>query len=203
MKITSQTIVGQNITILYESLDPQTIDTRGIKSLLKQAMVADIPGMTVVIDPTGPYIIQLGDRRIRVSIQRESQKLADLGEIAFQCHQLVNDPKLIAYGFNYDLHTTVENGDVIAKIKQMFAPCSDELTSKLGGNLLSVTPRLKFERDHILNDLILEPVDATHLSVHLNSHIQRANLSLSPEMLQDGLVSGYQFLITILPSILD
>ena len=116
MKITSLTILGQNITIVYKSLDLQAIDIRRIKSLLQQAMVADIPDAIVIIDPTGPLIIQLGDQRIRVSLQRKTQELTSLGEIAFQCHQLINDRKLIAYGFNYDLDVAVEDGDVVEDV---------------------------------------------------------------------------------------
>ena len=180
----------------------QSIDTRKIKSLFKQTMVADIPDMIVVIDPTGPTIIQLGDRRIRVSLQRETQEPANISEIAFNCHQLVSASKLIAYGFNFDLYVTVDNGDVIAKIMQMFAPCGEDLATKLGGDILSVTPRLKFQRDHVLYDLILEPMDATHLSIHLNVHIEQENQDISSEILHDGLSNVYHYLVSILPSLI-
>ena len=196
------TLSGQNITIAYENLDLQAVDTRRIKGFLKKAMVADIPDMIVVIDPTGPLIIQLGDRRIRTTFQRKSVELFNLWDIAFSCHQLVNDAKLVAYGFNYDISVSIQDENIVDKIMQMFAPCSNEISPKLGGELISVTPRIKFRRDQALYDLILEPVKNNQLAIHLNIHFQFNGVNITPDLLKEHFTSGYEYLKTLIPSLL-
>jgi len=167
-------VLRQNITLVYDSLDLQTIDSSRLKGIMDgKAIVMDTPDMIVSLRP--PIIIQMGDRRIRITLQQESKEIGGLPlwEIALKCHQLVpHQSQLVAYGFNYDVGATVADGNAYTITMDPFVSNRQRIEKALEGHLVSFIPRLKFKRGETLYDLILEPLDEKQITVHLNAHFK-------------------------------
>jgi hypothetical protein len=157
MSIEPPVVLSQNITLLYTSLDLQDIDSSELKGLMgaeAKAMVMDVPDMIVTVYPATPLIIQIGDRRIRITFQRESNDIGPvpLWEVALKCHQLVPQFQLAAYGFNYDLGVLATDGNAQTIALDLFVPDRRMLEDIFEGQLLSFVPRLKFKRDRAVYD---------------------------------------------------
>ena len=170
-----KSIPSQNITLLYDKLDlsPEGIDRTRLRQIGgPKAAVMDTDEMIVVIQPLSTTILQLGDRRIRVTIQKPEK---EVGKIPFwvtahQLHELVKErSKLEAYGFNYDIEVETA-GDGAAILQNLFVPDKALLESKITGKLLAISPRLKYERNNIRYDLNLEPGEGNNVKAHLNAH---------------------------------
>jgi len=82
MEIQIQTVLSQNITLVYDSLDLQAIDSGELKGLMgvqTKPMLMDTPEMIVAVYPPEPTVIQIGDRRIRITFQQHNE---DIGRVA-------------------------------------------------------------------------------------------------------------------------
>ncbi len=206
MDIDIPIVLKQNITLVYDSLDLQTIDSSKLKGIMGgNAMVMDTPDMIVALYPPTPMIIQMGDRRTRITLQKESKDIGSvpLWEVALKCHQLVPPrAQLVAYGFNYDVGATVADGDVQTITMDLFISNRQMLEKILDGHLLSFMPRLKFKRGETLYDLILEPLDEQRITVHLNAHFEDNTLPLQ-DQLEASFRQEFEYLVSMLPSLLE
>lgn len=206
--MTIEVLLSQNITLVYKALDLQAIDSRKLKGLIGdqvQPMVMDTPDMIVVVYPKAPLIIQLGDKRIRIMLQKESKELGSLPlwEIATKCNQLVSESTLVAYGFNYDVGVALAGGNAHATTIDLFVPNRQMIESTLEGHLLSFIPRVKFQREQTRYDLVLEPIDEQHIKVHMNSHFEFDGIILpSQDQLQASFYREYEYLASMLPRLL-
>jgi len=195
-------VLSQNITLVYESLDLRTIDSAKLKGLIASAkpMVMDTPEMIVAVYPPMPIIIQMGDRRTRITLQQESEKIgtAPLWEVALKCHQFVSQSQLAAYGFNYDVRAMVTDGNAQTITMDLFVPNRETIERVLEGHLASFIPRFKFKRGETLYDLIVEPLDEKRIKAHLNAHFEGKSL-LSQDQLEASFRQEFGYLVSMLP----
>jgi len=203
-----EVVLAQNITLVYKALDLQAIETRKLKGFMKgqvKPMVMDTPEMIVVMYPQSPLVIQLGDRRIRITLQKETKNLGEipLWEIASKCNQLVSESIIVAYGFNYDIGVKLADKDAYAATINLLVPDRRMIEDALEGRLLSFLPRIKFKREQTLYDLVLEPKDKHHIKVHMNSHFESKDTPLPSEtQLQGSFYGEYGYLTSMLPRLL-
>jgi len=207
--INVSTVLSQNITLVYDSLDLQTIDTRKLKELVTgtQPMVLDAPDMIVALYSPTRVIIQFGDRRTRITFQQQSKNIGSvpLWEIALKCHELVPDQsQLVAYGFNYDVGFEVADGDAEAITTDLFVPNRQMIENIIEGHLSSFVPRLKFKRGKTLYDLIFESIDEKRIKAHLNAHLEFKDITLpSQNQLEAYFRQEFDYLISLLPKLLE
>ena len=200
----SLALIGQNITIVYKSIDLTDLDSRKIKQLLSdKAVLTEFPNMIVAFDPVGPLVVQVGDNRIRVTLQGESQSLTNLWDVAYRNHLEVKHGDLIAYGFNFDLRVSTPNSDSNEILTKMFLSNQQDISDRLQGKLLSITPRIKYIKDAVIYDLIIEYVDNNKFIAHMNFHYEFEDINLSPDILQKGFVEGYEYLTATLPQLIS
>jgi len=206
MDIDIQSVLSQNITLVYDALDLRSIDTGKLKGFLDaKAMVMDTPEMIVAVYPPHPLIIQIGDRRIRVTFPRESEDIGTvpLWEIAIKCHQLVPQSQLVAYGFNYDVGSVV-TGNAQTITMNLFVSNRQMVEKALEGHLESFIPRLKFKRGETLYDLILEPLDEKRVKAHLNVHFQFKGITLpSQDRLEASFRQEFGYLVSMLSRLFE
>ena len=200
MSFEIEAVLSQNITLVYDSLDLQTVDRnrlRDIASIHTQPMIMDTPEMIVAVYTTDSVFIQIGDRRIRVTVQQSAQQLGGvpIWDIAAKSSQLAPEAKsrLIAYGFNYDVGGRMTEVDVMPTLTRIFVPSVQELEDTLQAQLVSVMPRLLFQRGHTRYDLVIEPVDQRHIKAHFNTHFEWVALALpSPQDLRLSFLHEYE-----------
>jgi len=195
MEFEIQAVLSQNITLVYDLLELQAIDRNALRGLVGPQVnpaMMDTPEMIVAVYSPEPIIVQAGDRRIRITLQQPEEDMGGfpIWDIALKCDTLVSRSKstLVAYGFNYDVSITLsENAHAVTR--SLFVDNLQRIESALGGRVLSLTPRLVFERDHTRYDLLIEVVDEEHIKVHLNAHFQFEGIVLPP---QDKLQASFR-----------
>lgn len=205
MNVDISAVLSQNITLLYDALDLKAIDSRKLKTLMDvEGVLMDTPEMIVALFPTVPLIVQIGDRRTRITLQKESKDVGSipLWDIAQNCNGIAQESgaKLVAYGFNYDLGAEVTDGDAQLTTLELFLSNRQALEDTLGGHFSSFVPRLRFRRDETSYDLILEPLDAQRIKAHLNTHFDVNELP-SKEQLEDSFRQEFAYLTSILPKL--
>jgi len=190
MSIDTSKINLRDITLLYDTIDLQLIDVRKLKNLFDiQPVVMDTPELLVIIFPPIQLVIQLGDRRLRVTHQQPSTQIdaLPLWQIVDTCRKLLTGSRLEAYGFNYNIVAAMKADQFSTVVQKWFFPDPQPLTNLVKGELLAFTPRLKFKRgkgeyDLILehakaeSDLILEQSSFDLLKAHLNIHFAEKRL---------------------------
>jgi hypothetical protein len=206
-----QAVLGQNITLLFKSLELQAIDRNKLRGLLgadDKPAVIDTPDQLVAVFPRGPLFVQLGENRIRITLPQATTDIGvvPLWAIANKCNRLV--PKanswLSAYGFNYDLQATLPTGNARQMVVELFAAAPHRIEAALQGRLVSFVPRLRFERDRVLGDMVIEPVNDQIIQVHLNSHFPVEGTGLpGARKLEASYRREYEFLTSVLPRLFD
>lgn len=210
MVLNTSTVLSQNITLLYDSLDLEAIDSGKLKGLVSsqaKPMIMDTPGMIVAMYPAESLVIQMGDRRTRITLQQHSDDIGNvpLWEIALKCDRLVAETRatLSAYGFNYDIG--VELGENANKaILDLFIPDPGMIEGALGGHLLSFVPRLFFQRNQTRYDLVLEPTTDQGIKIHLNAHFEFEGISLPhQDQLEASFHEEFRYLVSMLPKLFE
>jgi len=205
-----QSILSQNITIVYESLELRFIDNSKLKNLLDEKTrptVMDTPEMIVAVYPPDPIIIQIGCDRVRITLPRNAESIGSvpLWEIANKCDQLVSQGKYfpIAFGFNYDVALTSKTDNTHKMLKDLFIPDIEAVNTKIDGHLLAIVPRLIFTRNDTRYDLILESVDDYRIKAHLNAHFVHKDKPLpSKDELELAFREEYNFFFMMLTRLL-
>jgi hypothetical protein len=176
-------ILKQNITLVYDGLELSAIDTRQLKGLVEsQPVVMDTPEVIVIIFPAEHTVVQMDERRIRVTLQEHSEELGGrpLWDMAVACHRLVDSglhSSLTAYGFNYDAGFVLDE-DSSAKVMDLFLANRRLIEEVAEARLSAFLPRIRFEREAKRYDLALEPVEMERIKAHLNAHFQTDDLVL-------------------------
>lgn len=189
-----EAVVGQNITIVYSALDLQTIDRNKIREVISGVppTVMDTPEMIVAVYAPHPWVVQIGDRRIRINISGEMDGLGDipLWEYALKANELVPADKasVIAYGYNFDFGVRFQDTTLTDVLISKFVLNRQSLEDTLQGALISYLPRLIFKTGDIQYDIVFEPMNNSQMKVHGNVHCQYANIQL-PAL--EGLKSSY------------
>lgn len=189
-----EAVIGRNITIVYDALDLQTIDRNKLRNLAvdSQPTIMDTPEMIVAVYPPNPWFVQVGDRRIRISLPIETPELGEfpLWEYAIKVNELLTPEKsvLIAYGYNFDVSVRFDENTAQKVLNNKFIKDQAQIEAELCGKLISFMPRLVFQSEDIRYDIIFEPLDDQHMKVHLNSHFESKGLNLPDS---DGLKRSY------------
>jgi hypothetical protein len=205
LTVAIEKILNQNITLVYDSLDlsPVHIDRNRLREIAgKNAMVMDTDEMIVAAQPTHAVIFQLGDRRIRISTQQPSK---DIGEFPFwlfaqDLHQLVTRAKLIAYGFNYGIVAKMEH-ESNETFATLFLANRTDLERNLNSTVESILPRLRFKRDNVRYDLILEPQQEGQFTANLNAHFTQDKLP-PQNVIERNYKSEYREFVVLLDRVL-
>lgn len=210
VSIEIQSILNQNITIVFDSLDLHDFSSSELKTLMgkeTRATVMDTPEMIVAIYPPAPTIIQVGDRRVRINMPQNTTELGQvpLWDLAIASASFVPpESNPIAYGFNYDIGATVDEVDVNDLLIQRFVRSPETLNRKLEGTLTSIVPRFRFVRGEVRYDLVLEPVNAERLKIHLNVHFELSGGDLpTGEGLHQAYETEYSRFVEMLPELLN
>jgi len=202
LEVKIESILRQNITMVFDSLDLQTIDINKLKSLFDdQSSIMNTPEIIVAISPEESKIIQIGERRVRVNIQKGMKTIGEIPiwETSSKALDLV--PKkfsLIAYGFNYDVicDLSLNAND---SLKEIFLRNEEKLDSAIDGQILSFSPRLIYTRQNKRYELLLEAVEEVKLKGHLNAHFQREDINLpTSEELKDSYLTEFDYFQDIL-----
>lgn len=205
MHISTPTILSQNITLVYQTLELKSIDSAKLKDIFGDpTVIMDTPDMIVALHPPIPLITQIGDRRIRITMQKQASAIGEvpLWDIAHKCNDLLPQAVVVAYGFNYDVRLEVTNGNLQEFLIGQFIHDRNVVESIVKGKLWSFIPRLKFSRESALYDLILEPLSEYQMKAHLNMHFDRNTLP-PHKQLEIDFYEGYTYLNEILPGLLD
>ena len=204
MGVQVRSILAENITIVYDRLDLHAVDASKLKALTEtHAVIMDTPELIVAVFPASPLIVQLGDRRVRITHQGEHEALGalPLWEIAAKCHQAVpQECKVVAYGYNYDV--LASTGDVAASdaLKMAFLRDQQAFEEAAGGTLRSFAPRFVYDQDAVC-DLTLEPHDANRIKVHMNVHFTADSLPATGQ-LQESYFARFERLVAVLQRLL-
>jgi len=183
MTIKNDGVINQNITIVYETLNPATVDTSKLKTLVTGPVAPtaiEAPDMILIAFPLVPIAIQIADKRVIVGLQGPTDANPDrLAEIAFNCQRIISSKqtKPIAYGFNYDLVVSSPKGiNSVDALNMLVDINTERLNKKINGVLSYIAPRLIFNRGETRYDLILEPRETQSIKAHLNVHFQLSKL---------------------------
>ena len=165
------TYLGSNITLVLDSLDLARVSRDKIRASVSQAAMMDTPDLLVVMAPPG-IVVQIAEKRIIVGDQTQSAPgQVDVWSPAATAFAAANEPKLVAFGFNYNVGVVLEDvTEAAAHLTRLFLPTADTLQALLQVQNLSAVPRLVYSRDSIRYDLRLEPVEGPKIKVHLNAH---------------------------------
>jgi hypothetical protein len=171
MKFKIDAFLGSNISLVFERLDVPEISRDTVRSNFNQAALMDTGDMLVVLHPSG-IVTQFADKRLLVSDQSQSKVGdKDLWNFTWSAVNSLKEYALIAYGYNYDLRTSVEEiGAIQPYFTAQFLPQSALIIEKLESTDLTLIPRLVYTRKHIRYDIRLEPDEMSKLVVHLNAH---------------------------------
>ncbi|MBI4673930.1 MAG: hypothetical protein HY741_19975 [Chloroflexi bacterium] len=174
MPIKVQTILNQNITLLYDALDlgAANLDRNQLRRIVgDDALVMDTSEMIVAAHPTGGVVYQLGDKRIRITVPQPATEIGSvpLWLLAQQAHELNPQGHLEAYGYNFDVLVEM-NADSATLVEKKFVADRADLEATLQGALKTFIPRILFARDATRYDLVLQPQTGAQLIAHLNVH---------------------------------
>lgn len=206
-----EAILSRNITLVYDSINLRHFDTSILKNLFEDKSnpaIVDTPEMIIAAFPELALVIQVGDRRIRITMQRETRDIEDFSiwEVASKTHLQVPPDKhsLVAYGFNFDVGLSVEGRDSKEFIVAAFLASETELAERLGGEITSFIPRIVYIRDGKKYDLVLEPLEDSRIKAHLNMHLDHTDLQLpASNELQAMYISEFAYLQEALERILQ
>lgn len=179
MPVAVQTVLSQNITLVYDALELGAgLDRNRLRQIVgADALVMDTHEMIVAAQPANVVIFQLGDRRIRITTQQPAKEIGmvTLWILAHELNQLAAPGQLTAYGFNFDaLVETTQDAKTL--VENVFSRDRAKLEQDLGGALESLVPRIHYVRDTTRYDLVLQPQEGKNLLAHLNAHMERRSL---------------------------
>jgi hypothetical protein len=205
-----EAVFGRNITLVYDALDLQLIDRNKLRGVIPEITptIMDMPEMVVAVYPPSPWLIQIGDRRIRINIAAELKDLGDfpLWEYAEKCNELVPSDKasIIAYGYNFDFGVRFQDITLQNALISKFVLNRPALEDVLQGTLVSYLPRIIFKNGDSQYDIIFEPMNDAQMKVHGNAHFQYAGIQLpSLEGLKSSYIAQYEYLRNIIEKLLN
>lgn len=197
--------LSTNITLVYDRLPLENIDRNALRNILgtTKVLLMDSPEMIVALAPPSKIVLQLGDRRIRIT--DSDNKPADksgIWSMALQAIKLVLTSKLVAYGFNYDVGIKWCGSQPVREfLKKRFLPNAPEIAKLVEGEIQIPVPRIMFTRGKTLYDLLLEPIDEQDIKIHINAHFQR-NVFPNEKELQKSFVTEFNVFLNILGKLL-
>lgn len=205
-----EAVFGRNITLVYDALDLQTIDRNKLRGVISEITptVMDMPEMVVAVYPPSPWLIQIGDRRIRINVAAEIKELGDfpLWEYAIKCNELIPADKasIIAYGYNFDFGVRFQDNTPQNTLISKFVFNRPALEDALQGTLISYLPRMVFRAGDLQYDIVFEPMNDAQMKIHGNAHFQYKGIQLPPlEGLKLSYIAQYEHLRNVIEKLLN
>lgn len=206
-----EVILSRNITFVFDSLNLRAFDTSVLKEAvegLSAPAIMDTPEIIVAAYPEIALIVQVGDRRVRVTSQLETSDLEDfpISDVALRITKGVpsKQSSLLAYGFNYDVGHEFEDVGTRDAFVLSFMAGANNFAELSGGEIVSFTPRIVFVRDGRKYDLILEPIGDARLKAHMNVHLEHGGAQMpGRQELSQTYSSEFAYFSELLNGIVD
>jgi hypothetical protein len=205
MVATTPVILRRDVTLAYASLDLPRVDANGLRSLagLKAERVLIAPERIVAVYPSASAVLEIEGKRIRATHEQPSQDLAaaTLCQMVLQGHKLAGAPALSAYGFNYAVELTLTDDNLYANMAALLSPNAQKAEALVGGSLvqMSFTPRLVFQRDQALYELMLLSPEGKMMRTTLTAHFEREGIRLpSADQLEAACRNEYEGYVALL-----
>jgi hypothetical protein len=205
-----EAVIGRNITMVYSALDLQLIDRNKLREVIPNMAptVMDMPEMIVAVYPPSPWLIQIGDRRIRINVAAEIEGLGDfpLWEYAIKCKELVPSDKtsLIAYGYNFDFGVRFQGSTPQDVLISKYVSNRNVLEDTIQGTLVSFLPRILFKIGDVQYDIIFEVMNDVRMKMHGNAHFQYDGILLPPlDGLKSSYIAQYEYLRNVIEKLLN
>lgn len=205
-----EAVFGRNVTMVYDALDLQTIDRNKLRGIIPDTTptIMDMPELIVAVYPPSPWLIQIGDRRIRINVAADINDLGDfpLWEYAIKSNELIPSDKasIIAYGYNFDFGVRFQDVTPQSLLISKFVPNRPALEDALQGTLVSYLPRIVFKTGDLQYDIIFEPMNDVQMKAHGNAHFQYSGIQLpSIEDLKSSYITQYAYLRTVVEKLLN
>src|SRR5512145_2731952 len=137
-----QSILSQNITLVYAALDLEAIDSNAIRHLVgapAEQMLFASDRIHVAYPPPGTLLVQIAENRF-VVIQKDPANdivASPFFEITWKCNLLIPGAGPKAYGFNYDVDLALAGGNAQTALNQLVAPDARQIEQVLAGWLRS------------------------------------------------------------------
>lgn len=205
MEIKSKEIKQLNITAVFEEIDYISITAEKMRKAFElnekerrsSPFLEPSPSTKILGIPNRQKDIIIQDNRLRVNDNSGKEptksELAKYFQIAF--NNFVDEIKLIAYGFNYDILVKSEK-----KINFKKLLGRDMLKSLLGSSILESGTRVLFTKREKLYDLRISPTgDPYEILFHLNAHYSLKKINLP--QLRKQLNENYLELIRIMEEV--
>jgi hypothetical protein len=211
LSIRIENVVSENLTLVYDVLDVQAIDSNGLKELAgaQAQSIMLTPEQVIAAYPPEPIALQIDERRIRVGVAQMGELPGGLGQLlqmqggaqsqkkamrkeagtvplwktALACNELVSGATLVAYGFNYGVEAALKTGSALEAIAGLVEVNRDRAAGAFDGELVSfaATPRLAFRRGQALYDLVLMPAEEQRVRATFNVHFEYEGIALPAE----------------------
>jgi len=181
---TNKQIINQNITIVFDNLDIQSIKIDQLKSIGgKDVAITMLPDLLIMIIPATGLIIQLGDRRLRVTSQIPSSGIINIWSITKSIKDLL-PVNISAYGFNFDLLLDLNENHPTMDYRFLFSNDLPALEGIIESKIDRFNPRFAFMHNGALIDLILDPINPISSKMHGNIHYENNNFPNEDELNQ-------------------
>ncbi|MCK8823832.1 hypothetical protein [Fuchsiella alkaliacetigena] len=194
-----------NITVVYETLRDVFISIDKIKRAYDDAKIIDGPEYLKIVDfvkEVQKCRIQANynENRLHINMVSLTEDLKEINDypldhfvkVANKLEEAVEDSKnIIGYGFNFDGKGEFDGERADEVFKNIFIKESNDLESKLGGNISKFAPKFMVEYDDFALNVSLNPIDepANFFKLHLNTHFQRTLFPNTNELKED--LKGY------------
>lgn len=205
-----EAVFGRNITLVYDTLDPNIVDRNQLRTIIPGTAPAimDMPDMIVAVYQPLPLLVQIGDRRIRINHAVEIPDLGDfpIWEYARRYFDLLGGTKaaLIAYGYNFDFGIILSEMTIEDLMINKFVQNRTQLEQTLQGELISFLPRITFKSGAAQYDIVFEPFQDSRVKVHGNVHLQEDGIQLPDEEgLRVSFTESYERVRTVILDLLN
>jgi len=167
LSIRIENVVSENLTLVYEALDLQAIDSNRLRNLAsaQARSIVLTPEQIIAAYPPEPTLVQIDERRVRIATAQTGELPGGLGELlqmqgggqaqagkkatrkdvgaaplwktALACNELVSGATLVAYGFNYNVEASVKTGSALEAIAGLVSVNQDRVAGAFDGELVS------------------------------------------------------------------
>jgi len=197
MKVKDKKLIQLNITAVFESIDIENITSKRLKEVFslkeddeKNIMYLELPGLRNLIIPNRQKEIIFEVNRVKINersglLPEESGLDLDFKRIF---ENILDQKKLIAYGFNYDLLMNMVN-EIDYKVflgQKVLGIINKEI-------LLEAGIRIRYEKEEKKYDFQIIPVfgNTKQLILTLNIHYDSNKIN-DYDLLKKQFVSGYE-----------
>jgi hypothetical protein len=171
-----ESVFGRNITLVYKSIDQNSIDIKKAKSIFEkdQPAVIQIPDSSIIFSyPDKPILIEIENRRIVVAFNFEEEEIGnypicDYSEF-FNDLVMDNGSKLTAFGINLDFGVLLGAG-ASKKLIEIFTDENKPFWKNSKYKLSAYYPKFTLQVDDLPFTFNFTNHDQTRIKIHSNVH---------------------------------